>query len=229
VTAKRAVTCLAATAMLWAMGSFQPGASAGPPSRSACTLPATDLCRDYVTQGKTWSSLPISYAINLAGAPPGAEQDIHDAFQTWQDEVGSSAVESAYPGDASRVAFQFTGHTTARGGNDGVNVVYFDACSSCGASAETSYASGKRMTGFDIFVNATRAWETDLTCPTHACGSLDLQNALTHEIGHALDLYHPTSDAAAELTMYAGAVPDEIKKRDLGAGEVVALRTIYPG
>jgi hypothetical protein len=164
----------------------------------------------------------------VASAPVGADQDIRDAFATWQDEMGSPAVEAAYPGDRSGVSFTFLGFTTFRGGNDGVNVVYFDPCASCGAASTSIYASGKRLTGFDIFVNASRVWETDLTCPTHDCGALDVQNAVTHEIGHALDLYHPTAAADAELTMYPGAVNDETKKRDLGAGEVLAMRSLYP-
>jgi hypothetical protein len=172
--------------------------------------------------------LPIPYFINPAGAPPGADVDISDAFGAWENEIGSPAVESAYPGDGSRVAFQFMGYTTARGGNDGVNVVYFSTCSACGASSASTYGSGRRLSGFDIFINSARAWETDLTCPAHDCGALDVQNVVTHEVGHALDLYHVTADADAQLTMYPSTAADETKKRDLGAGEVVALRRLYP-
>jgi hypothetical protein len=175
--------------------------------------------------------MPISYSINLANAPLGAEQDTHDAFLAWQNETGSAQVEAAYPGDQSNLAFVYQGPTTATGGRDGINTVHFTPCSPCGAAgASIKISSGKtkRIIEFDISINPDWGWQTDVTCPSGGCGLFDLQNAITHEIGHALDLYHPTDEAAAELTMYGITRANEVNKRDLGAGEVLALRRIYP-
>ena len=211
--------------------SLVPVPTSAAPSRSRCPLPPTDLCTDYVWRGRRWGVTPIPYLINLANAPEGAEQDIHDAFLAWQNEAGSAQVEAAYPGDQSSVSFQYQGPTAATGSRDGINTVHFTACSACGAAgASIAISSGKvkRIVEFDIAINPAWGWSTDLTCPSHDCGLFDLQNAVTHEIGHALDLYHPTDEAAAELTMYGRTHADEINKRDLGAGEVLALRRIYP-
>src|SRR5918999_6457700 len=82
-----------------------------PPTGSSCPLPATDLCTHYVTRGYRWSTMPLPYYINVANAPAGAEQDIHDAFLAWQNEIKSEAVEQAYPGDHSGVSFVFMGLT----------------------------------------------------------------------------------------------------------------------
>jgi hypothetical protein len=201
-----------------------------PRSGSSCPLPASDSCTDYVTRGRLWANMPIPYYVNLTGAPVGALDDIQDAFDTWQNEVKSATLEADphYAGDHSAVSFVFRGLTDLSGQRqDGVNIVYF-ADGAGAASSAGVWGSGKQVTGFDIWVNTTRAWNTDLSCPTHTCGALDLQNALTHEIGHVLDLYHVTDDADAELTMYPGAAPDEIKKRDLGAGEILGIRALYP-
>jgi hypothetical protein len=206
-------------------------ASAAPP-RSKCPLPPTDLCTDYVWRGRRWGAQPIPYFINPANAPAGAEQDIHDAFLAWQNEAGSPQVEAAYPGDQSTVSFGYQGPTTATGGRDGINTVHFTPCTAtCGAAgASIAISSGrvKRIVEFDIGINPNWGWATDVTCPSADCGLFDLQNAVTHEIGHALDLYHPLDEAAAELTMYGQTHANEVNKRDLGAGEVLALRRIYP-
>ena len=176
--------------------------------------------------------MPIPYSINLANAPLGAEQDVHDAFGAWQNETGSAQVEAAYPGDGSAVSYQYQGPTTATGARDGINTVHFTPCSSqCGAAAASIVVSGgkvKRIVEFDISVNPGWGWQTDVTCPSHDCGLFDLQNAITHEIGHTLDLYHVSYEADAELTMHGITRANEVNKRDLGAGEVLALRRIYP-
>jgi hypothetical protein len=203
-------------------------ASAGKPARSTCPLPPTDLCTDYVFGNRRWASMPIAYHINPVGAPPGAEQDIQDAFLTWQSEIGSAQVETAYPGDQSNVSFLFLGPTTASRTRDGINTVFFEPCDHCGGGSVTRYTRGQQIVEFDMFINAAKPWSTDLTCPAHNCGTVDLQNVVTHEVGHVLDLYHVAEEAHAELTMYPRAVPDEIKKRDLGAGEVLGVRAAYP-
>jgi hypothetical protein len=197
---------------------------------SSCALPATDFCTDYVTRNRRWQVMPIPYYVNVGGAPLGAVEDIQDAFAAWQNESKSPALEAdpRYTGDSSSVSFVFLGLTTVTGQRqDGINVVYFVG-SAGGTAGAATWGGGRTIREFDIVVSASRGWETDLTCPTHACGVLDLQNVLTHEVGHVLDLYHVSDPADAELTMYPGAAPDETKKRDLGAGELLALRALYP-
>ena len=202
--------------------------AAAPPPKSTCPLPATDLCTDYVWRGARWTTLPVPFHINLATPLPGAEQDVLDALAAWENEVKSSRVEAAYPGDGSSVSFANQGPTTAGPVADGRNTVYIGPTNGGVAGAAVRIRKG-RILEFDISINTSYAWTTDLSCPLHDCGARDLQNVLTHEIGHVLDLYHVSEEAQAELTMAPGAGPDETKKRDLGAGEVLALRRIYPG
>lgn len=226
---RASVTLLAPAVLAISLVSL-PATAARP--RTTCPLPPSDLCTDYVWRGRSWASLPIPYSIHLGDAPPGAEEATHDAFLAWQNEIGSPQVEAAYPGDGSGISFLYQGLTTAPDVRDGINTVYFKHCASaCGAaSASVAFSNGrtKRIVEFDIAINLDWGWQTEVTCPSHDCGFLDLQNAITHEIGHALDLYHTTDEGAAELTMSGITRINEINKRDLGAGEVLALRKIYP-
>ena len=198
---------------------------------STCPVPPTDLCTDYNLGKWRWKGSPIPYAINPADGPDGSVIDLQDAFQTWEDEMGSPAVEVAYPGDGSSIDYSFIGMTaTAASRNDGVNVVYFDRCdpSRCGIASVSLYTRGSTLAGFDMRFNVNAGWGTDTTCPHHNCGVFDLQNIAAHEVGHTAALFHVTSEADALLSMYPGGRRDEVHKRDLGAGEVLGLRAAYP-
>lgn len=58
----------------------------------------------------------------------------------------------------------------------------------------------------------------------------DLENTLTHELGHVLGLDHPPAidEAALEATMRATAAQGDTDKRDLGIDDVNGICAIYP-
>jgi hypothetical protein len=65
-------------------------------------------------------------------------------------------------------------------------------------------------------------------CPDTGCSGetrVDLQNVVTHELGHYFGLAHSTD---FEATMFASATAGEISKRDLGADDVAGICAIYP-
>ena len=227
-------SAVAAATLLCLLVTVAPAGAAKPPPASNCTLPASDLCTDHVFRGRRWGG-PVTYFIAAAGLPLGAEQDIQDAFDAWENEHKSAAVEAAYPGDRSTIDFVYGGLTNRGAARDGVNVVVFTP--SGGSAGVTLSTKGSRIVEFDMTFNANWNWSTDVTCPTHSCGTVDLQNVATHEVGHVLDLYHVSAEADAALTMYPypadpAARPadwrNEISKRDLGAGDVLGLRAAYP-
>jgi uncharacterized protein (TIGR03382 family) len=53
----------------------------------------------------------------------------------------------------------------------------------------------------------------------------DVQNTLTHELGHALGLMHNAADAT--VVMFPGAVPGEIHKRVLASDDAAGLGALY--
>lgn len=74
----------------------------------------------------------------------------------------------------------------------------------------------------DVLVNT--AHKSFCVAPDCALGRYDVQNTLTHEVGHLLGLDH---SAEADATMYGGAPPDEVSKRDLTADDVTGVCTAY--
>ncbi|MBI1948098.1 MAG: matrixin family metalloprotease [Deltaproteobacteria bacterium] len=76
----------------------------------------------------------------------------------------------------------------------------------------------------DIEVNDSRFHFT--ACDPGDCAvDFDLENTITHELGHVLGLDH-SADATA--TMYASAPRADLSKRDLASDDVDGICAIYP-
>jgi hypothetical protein len=60
--------------------------------------------------------------------------------------------------------------------------------------------------------------------------TVDLQNVLTHEVGHYFGLGHPPASqaGATQTTMYGDSQPGETSKRSLDADDVAGLCAMYP-
>jgi len=83
-------------------------------------------------------------------------------------------------------------------------------------------SSGELLDG-DIDVNAVdHAWSAG---PVPGAGTYDVQNTLTHELGHLIGLGHSTVSTA---TMFVRTDPEETLKRDLDADDLDALCYVYP-
>jgi hypothetical protein len=57
---------------------------------------------------------------------------------------------------------------------------------------------------------------------------VDIQNIMTHEAGHWLQLNDLYDEVAAEQTMFGYAEDGELKKRSLESGDIAGVRYIYP-
>ncbi len=78
----------------------------------------------------------------------------------------------------------------------------------------------------DVVINEQRG--PYAICPAAGCVAergVDLENVLTHELGHYFGIAHST---VTDATMFVSAVAGETIKRDLDADDVAALCEIYP-
>jgi hypothetical protein len=88
-----------------------------------------------------------------------------------------------------------------------------------------------RLYDADLEMNATVHLFTTVDAPPcsgpdlPSCVSTDLQNTVTHELGHALGLAHSPDPRS---TMFAGADRGETSKRVLDDGSVEFVCTVYP-
>ncbi|MBN8617083.1 MAG: matrixin family metalloprotease [Deltaproteobacteria bacterium] len=167
-----------------------------------------------------------------AGTVPGVPaEDAVLAFQrslrTWSLAGGCTSVTLVDGGEVSGLSTNL-GRTTPDMEN---RVVFRDADWPPELGPETlalTSAVYRRTSGqiidADIDVNAVdHVWSAGAAPVT---GHDDVENTLTHELGHALGFAH--SDVA-DATMYASADLEETRKRDLAEDDIIAICDVYPG
>jgi hypothetical protein len=88
-----------------------------------------------------------------------------------------------------------------------------------------------RIVDADVEMNDTSFLFTACEPEDASCAvDFDVQNTLTHELGHVLGLDHPppTDPGAVEATMFASAARGDTSKRTLARDDEEGLCTIYP-
>lgn len=166
-----------------------------------------------------WYTNPVPYYIGpLSDDLPEDQQmeAIFAAFEAWE----------AVPGMDLR--FEFAGTTDLHEtGHDGTNVVYFQksgwpAGSSAIATTQSFAVESGEMVGFDLRINDAAYLFTATDNPSDT--NTDLQNALTHEVGHILGLDHSLD---AEATMYASTSRGDLEKRSLADDDRAGALFLY--
>jgi hypothetical protein len=150
---------------------------------------------------------------------------IERAFQTWR----------AVPG----VRFDVMPMGCVQGiseGNDGINSVHFVTenwpygDSAIAITRNHFYATGPRaghIIDTDILLNAVKYdFATDGSPTKH-----DVQNVITHEVGHFFGLGHETHQPPFDVdsTMYPYTQVGETLKRTLAPNDIAGIQDAYPG
>lgn len=163
-----------------------------------------------------WSNGNASYFINPASGPAGAIDAVQSGMQTW------SVVPSA--------KFAFSGSqssancTEASGGPNGI---CFGPVNQKGVVAQNTFwydPSSGEMLHSEIVFNTNYQWSINGTAT-----SFDVQEIITHELGHTLSLKDEYQPAQSENTMYGYAAYNETKKRSLEADDIAGISYLYPG
>jgi hypothetical protein len=161
-----------------------------------------------------WEEQPITYVIDTSDAPEDLDSDeqidsINAAFDVWTTISGAS------------IDFNYS---PAGSFDPSANIVRwsqdwpYDA--NLLAYTINDVTTSGRIVRFEILINRDGySWATDEN-PEH----MDLQNCMTHEVGHALGLDHPAILAAS---MHPMITAGEIHKRDLHIDDEDGIRTLY--
>jgi hypothetical protein len=229
-----------ALALSAALLSLPSGAAAY--CRSTTVSPsAEDLAQHTcITSGYPlyWRDLEIHFGFN----PARASQDLSDeavreafrqAFGTWAEV----SCESGLPGlsffeDQGAYSETQPSHTL-EGANE--NAMLFRPADEwvpeLGYPPEAFALTGVwfdlnsgRILGADMEINEGRG--PFAQCQSDGCpaGTSDLQNVVTHEVGHLLGLAHSTVDGS---TMHWSAAVGDLQKRDLHSDDVEGLCAVY--
>ncbi len=162
-----------------------------------------------------WNASSSSFQVNTANMPGGALDSIKEAMNTWSQAGASFSV--SYAGSSSSHDF---------GNLDGTNLIDHGKLDSNDTVAYCYYWYDTK-TGYlkdtDIRLNSALSWAT-----SGDGGSYDVQNVVTHELGHSLTLLDLYDQGDAEKTMYGITSKGETKKRTLDDDDKNGIRTLYP-
>jgi hypothetical protein len=168
----------------------------------------------------------VTYRVNYNSIPSTVAQPqpaITDSFEVWEQQT------------AGKVNFVEGASTTlTRYKRDGVNLVAWGSVSSASAIAVT-YTWYNSSTGEaveqDVIMNSKLPWkQTYASNPDAVCGDLnayDVQNILTHEVGHWVGLDDLYNSVDQDLTMYGYGDKGELKKDTLARGDTLGMDAIY--
>ena len=177
-----------------------------------------------------WGEFPIPYKINEVGSAEvplrsAVYEAIKKGFQVWP-AVPCTCLTFSYGGTTSDT---FVGYDQKNPDED-INLVVFRRSWRYQASALAvttnifDKATG-RVVAFDLELNNDDYRYTVNGKPYAGQGTVDIQNTVTHEVGHVLGLDH--SDVA-DSTMHPTASLGETSKRTLEDDDKEGLCRIYP-
>lgn len=167
-----------------------------------------------------WQTIPIPYWIG-----PLCD-DLSDEEQITAIEAAIDAWSHALKADE---LFEYQGRTDLdEPGNDGINVIYcqysgWEPGSSAIATTHSFATESGVMQGFDLRLNDAGYEFTVSLEPGEV--STDLQNTLTHELGHVLGMGHSN---VAEATMFSSTSRGDVQKRDLALDDIAGIGQLYP-
>jgi hypothetical protein len=182
----------------------------------------TDLCDSFEWGGQFWPGASVPYSVNLKNSGDDGTflAAIQASAQTWEDDPGS-AFDFTFLGTTGRKA------SSLRNRMDGNNDVTWSSLNKFQNPIAVTIFWYSTATGevveTDLINNSNFPWAAD-----GDPGSYDVQNIGTHEFGHFLvlgDLYDPSDSG---LTMYGYGAVGETAKVDLGVGDELGIRAIYP-
>lgn len=195
-----------------------------------------DQVGDYKYTGIHWPStaFPVHYTIDPAN-PNGlvaetVQATVDASFATWEDADAGGNVVVDFMGDGFASVLVNPLNTS-----DGNNTICWRPLSSSypgaiGITVTWYHYAGKRdkiIDECDTILNSDYPWSINIPGTT-GFASFDVQNIMTHELGHWLLLGDLYSKRDSELTMYGYGSTGETKKDTLGRGDVLGINAIYP-
>jgi hypothetical protein len=179
-------------------------------------------------QGKTTLSKGGKQYYSYSGyhrSPASCDYYVNSTLPSdWVNAIQAGDATWDAAGSAFRLNYQgATGNTGPA--NDGINVIWSNNLGSGGTIAANYYWYNRRtkiVSENDIIFNNFYAWST-----SGESGKMDVQNIITHEMGHCLILNDLYNSYQSEMTMYGYSTYGETKKQTLETGDKDGIKHIY--
>ncbi len=187
----------------------------------------TNNCYGFLASGAKWKVIE-PYVVNPSNTEGMSEtfvvNNLASDISAWESAAGKNIL-----GTGSSTTDVLVADTSSP---DGKNEVYFGSISSSGAIAVTIVwgvfsgpTSNRKLVEWDqVYDQVDFNWTADaLIEPT----KMDFWNIAIHELGHSCGMKDLYTLSCSEETMYGYGKEGEIKKRDLGPGDIVGIRKLY--
>ncbi len=201
------------------------------PAKGGSGSKGTTVCYGFLARGAKWKTIEpwVTNPANAAGLDETfVFANLMQNINKWEDGADGLVNGSGLDvlGAGSATTDPLLGDTVAP---DDKNEVYFANISDPGAIGVTivwGIFSGptfnRKLVEWDqIYDDQDFGWSA-----SGETGKMDFENISTHELGHSVglaDLYN----TCVEETMYGYAGAGETKKRDLNAGDLAGMNSLY--
>lgn len=197
---------------------------AKPPGVGKDKPPKTNSCYEFLARGAKWKSVEpwVVNPTNNAGLSDSyVLANLADNIQKWETAAGKDILGAGTTTTQTLVA-----DTTS---TDGVNEVYFGSIDEPGVIGVTIIwgifggpPKGRELVEWDQIYNQDLAWSN-----TGESGFMDFESIATHELGHSVGMGDLYSTGCNQQTMYGYASEGELNKRDLEAGDIAGIKSLY--
>ena len=200
---------------------YKPNHASDSDCNAACEGNDNNKTFRLVNGGIKWANLPIDYLISNQFSNSEATA-IRDSADTWDDALDfrSGSTINLFDNPSSTVLIQAN-----PGDNDGENIIVKGDLASniIGVTSFWYNPATKEVVDADMVLNfADFTWSTN-----DAPVDMDVQNIVTHELGHFLVLDDLSSPKTFDLTMYGFSDTGEIKSRTTGFGDELGVAKLY--
>lgn len=178
----------------------------------------TDECTRYKYTHIRWADPEVTYSVDVTNAPL-SDTDKLEAVNAIKAAFGAWETEPATVWGITDMGIDFV--FDAGSAN---TVSWGDTSDYPGAIAVTfySYWPWGELIEVDTVMNSALDWST-----TGGSGKFDVQNIVTHEVGHWLILDDLYNWKTQKLTMYGYSDFGETDKQSLGYGDALGIDRIY--
>jgi hypothetical protein len=203
----------------------KPGKPGGKPDKGG---PA---CYETFGKGIKWKSLPTEIVIDPANSGL-SNAFIVSAFSAGIEEWDSHTATNLFNPVTSDSIINDGNWETRFQDLDGRNEMIFDNWNEPGVIA-IAYTwgyfngppGGREIVEFNIMFDTDFTWGDGKANPN----LMDLQNLVTHEVGHGLGLADVYENDCSSATMYGYSYEGDIEKRDLDTSDINGLQELYGG
>ena len=179
--------------------------------------PVPSTC--FLLNGQKWNRLPVRYVINPANPNGVSEKSLVSAImasaRTWNKAVPRFAFW--------RPVIDPTAQFAVRDNKNSISFWDLPVPNIIAGTTAWFDLDQNLILESDTFLNSNFAWGDATVEP----GVMDIQNIVTHEMGHMLGLADLFNYDCSSATMFAYSSYGETSKRTLEAGDIIGIRAIY--